>query len=357
MLSRYAGCFVALATLTVVAQAQTLQKRSVPLNMRNPGEGRCVVEVVVDGAAQVEIRGDVATLRNLKGQSPQWKRFECTSPLPANPADFRFRGIDGRGQQQLLQAPQNGGVATIRIDDPDNGQEGYTFEVTWGVGDQRGMGEMSRNGPVPVMPAPVPPMPQDRGMQGPPMQDRRDLNGRDNGDRRGNRFGTDEAIQGCQTYVRTQAARRYGANEIVFRRTLMVDQPGRNDFVTGFFEARNVRQGRPRSYRFSCSVNFDTGMVRSADIQPMRNNESMYGEAATSRAIQGCEVSVEQRLARDGYSRIDFGSVNIDDRPGRNDYVVGVASGLERGRPVWFDFSCSVNLQDGDVRSAEVNRR
>ena len=48
--------------------------------------GKCTVEVVVDGAAEVEIRGDNAVLRNLKGQPPQWRRFECNAPLPANPA-------------------------------------------------------------------------------------------------------------------------------------------------------------------------------------------------------------------------------------------------------------------------------
>lgn len=97
----------------------------------NPERGKCTIEVVVDGAAEVEVRGDTANLRNLAGQPPQWRRFECNGPLPANPADFRFAGVDGRGRQQLIQDPRNGGVAVVRIEDPQSGSDGYTFDLFW----------------------------------------------------------------------------------------------------------------------------------------------------------------------------------------------------------------------------------
>src|SRR5260370_2783853 len=93
--------------------------------------GKCTIEVVVDGAAEVEVRGDTANLRNLAGQPPRWRRFECNGPLPPNPLDFRFAGVDGRGRQQLVQDPRNGGVAVVRIEDPQNGSEGYTFDLFW----------------------------------------------------------------------------------------------------------------------------------------------------------------------------------------------------------------------------------
>jgi hypothetical protein len=97
----------------------------------NRDEGRCAVEVVVDGAAEVEIRGGNGVLKNLSGQPPQWRRFECTSLMPPNPGDFRFAGVDGRGRQQLIGDPRNGGAAVVRIEDPDGGAEGYTFDLTW----------------------------------------------------------------------------------------------------------------------------------------------------------------------------------------------------------------------------------
>jgi hypothetical protein len=122
-----AAAFVAIMS-TVNAQPRRLTR----VGGGAPDRGKCTVEVVVDGSAEVEIHGDTANLRNLGGASPQWRRFECTGPLPANPGDFRFMGVDGRDRQQLLREPGNGGSAVVRIDDPDSGSAGYTFDVTWG---------------------------------------------------------------------------------------------------------------------------------------------------------------------------------------------------------------------------------
>ena len=110
--------------------AQTFDRRAT-FRGGEPGRGKCTVEVVVDGAADVSIRGDMASLRNLSGRPPEWRRFECSGPLPGNPADFRFAGVDGRGKQQLIQDPRNGGTAVVRIEDRDNGAEGYTFDIFW----------------------------------------------------------------------------------------------------------------------------------------------------------------------------------------------------------------------------------
>jgi hypothetical protein len=115
---------------TVTAQNQT--RRMTLVGGGTPDRGKCTIEVVVDGAAEVEIRGDTATLRNLSGAAPQWRRFECTGPLPSKPGNFRFTGVDGRGRQQLIHDPRSGGSALVRIDDPDSGSEGYTFDITWG---------------------------------------------------------------------------------------------------------------------------------------------------------------------------------------------------------------------------------
>ena len=67
--------------------AQTFQHRATITGSGNNDRGKCTIEVVVDGAADIEIRGDTATLRNLSGQMPQWRRFECTGHMPANAVD------------------------------------------------------------------------------------------------------------------------------------------------------------------------------------------------------------------------------------------------------------------------------
>ncbi len=113
--------------------------------------GKCTIEVVVDGSAEVEVRGDTAFLRNLSGRPPQWRRFVCNAPMPADPVDFRFAGVDGRGRQTLVRDPRGGGPAVIRIDDPDNGSEGYTFDLFWRMG-----GFSSAPPPPAVAPGPPP---------------------------------------------------------------------------------------------------------------------------------------------------------------------------------------------------------
>ena len=126
---------LATAALTVflgTMTAQNMTRKMTAVGGGAPDRGKCTVEVVVDGAAEVELRGDTATLRNLSGASPQWRRFECTGPLPSNPANFRFSGVDGRGRQQLIHDTRSGGSALVRLDDPDNGSEAYTFDIFWG---------------------------------------------------------------------------------------------------------------------------------------------------------------------------------------------------------------------------------
>jgi hypothetical protein len=164
--------FFGMVAVAAVAGAQTFPRRAAIVGGGSPDRGQCTVEVVVDGAAEVEIRGDVAVLRNLSGQPPQWRRFECTSAMPANPGDLHFAGVDGRGKQDLVRDPRNGGAAVVRIEDSDNGSEAYTFNLSWGNGypstqerppfggrDDRGFGgdpnrQDRDRGPAPA-PAPV----------------------------------------------------------------------------------------------------------------------------------------------------------------------------------------------------------
>ena len=103
------------------------------------GDGKCTIEVIVDGSAEVEISGDGATLRTISGDRARFRRFQCNRPMPLNPAGFRFRGVDGRGRQSLLRQPGRG-PAVVRIDDPDRGSEGYTFDIEWQDGGRPDLG-------------------------------------------------------------------------------------------------------------------------------------------------------------------------------------------------------------------------
>jgi hypothetical protein len=94
--------------------------------------GKCTIEVDVDGVAEIEVRGGEGRMRTLSGRPAAWRRMECNLPLPRNPLEFHFRGVDGRGRQTLLRDPANNrGTAVVRIEDPQGGREGYTFDIEW----------------------------------------------------------------------------------------------------------------------------------------------------------------------------------------------------------------------------------
>ena len=94
--------------------------------------GKSTIEVEVDGVAEIEIRGDQGVMRTISGSPSAWRRMECNQALPANPYNFHFSGVDGRGRQTLLRDPANNrGTAVVRIEDPQGGREGYTFDIEW----------------------------------------------------------------------------------------------------------------------------------------------------------------------------------------------------------------------------------
>jgi hypothetical protein len=251
--------------------AQTLSRKATLVNGGNPNRGKCTIEVVVDGSAEVEIRGDAANLRNTGGQAPQWRRFECTAALPANPPNFRFAGVDGRGNQTLVRGPGNNGGAVVRIVDSEGGAQGYTFDLFWG--NNEGPTTQDRlpqdRGPQgrPQVPPGANEQPYDRGeyrgQQGPQGSDARPFNRGDSGGEQ--RYTRNQAVQVCQDSVRDRAVSRFRTQNIDFRKTSIDDNPGRQDWVTGELVILR-RFGRQEVYGFSCSVDFRTGQVRTAQI-------------------------------------------------------------------------------------------
>ena len=120
------------------------------------GDGQCTVKVDVDSLVEIEVRGDMGYIRNLSGQPGRWVMLECTQPLPQNPSDFRFRGVDGRGRVELIRDPRDrGGSAVVRIDDSKGGREEYHFKLEWrggssdnwgGNNDRGSLGRNNSNG-------------------------------------------------------------------------------------------------------------------------------------------------------------------------------------------------------------------
>ncbi len=238
----YSRTLLTVVALASFAGAQPEQEMRLRANIVGGGgfdRGSCRVEVLVDATAQVEIRGREGILRRAGpgGQLPQWRRFECMGEMPPNMGEFRFAGVRGRGSQRIVRDPRNGGVAVVEINDPQGGADVYVFDLIW-----------------------------DRGYstQGPRDGDRRD------GDRR-RQFTIDDAIRGCQDAVRQQAGQRFDPRDIEFRKVRTEDNPGPRDMVRGIFDVHH-RDGRSDPFRFSCSVNFDSGRVFDARYEPLRDD-------------------------------------------------------------------------------------
>ena len=302
--------------------------------------GKCTIEVNVDDAVEISVRGTQGMMRTLNGQPGRWVRFQCNAPFPNDGMrEFRFRGIDGRGTQTLVQDPRNNrGVAVVRIEDPKGGNHNYTFDLEWkgGYGVGGGGGGFFPGGP---------------GGDG------------------GGAGDIDQAIRRCEDRVRNQAERQYGVFNIRFDATPPGgrSQRGANDFINGTFEG--IRNNNREYYDYTCRVNFNNGNVREVNITPRGGdpggggffpgggNSGGGGSWNQAQAIQGCRDAVANRLANDGYYDPNFQSTSVDNQPGRRDWVIGSVRARRNNRSDLFQFDCQVNFNNGNIRSVNVNRR
>ena len=110
--------------------------------------------------------------------------------------------------------------------------------------------------------------------------------------------------------------------------------------------------------RYSCSVDFDSGRVRSVAIDPLNNGyDRRDTDRGANRALDICQRAVEEKVRHDGFGRVEFTGTRMDDQPGRNDWVVGSVRAYRGQNFESFGFSCSVDLRNGNVRSVDVRRR
>lgn len=246
---RQAQWFHPAAVLLLMASsslyAQTQVRRAAISGERSSGAGKCTIEVVVDGVAEVEVRGDNGVLRNLTGQLPQWRRFQCNMAMPLNPVGFRFEGVDGRGRQTLVRDPRDSGSAVVRIEDDKAGSEGYTFDLIWDGGVAPGV-DRDRNFSGEA----------DRGFP-------RQGGGREST----SRFTPDEAIRACEDAIVDEAIKRLRTGVIALRGTSLDNNARNRDSITGVFDSRRGRDWD--RYRFACAVDFNTGRIVSVDFTPI----------------------------------------------------------------------------------------
>ena len=81
------------------------------------------------------------------------------------------------------------------------------------------------------------------------------------------------------------------------------------------------------------------------------------GDSSVARAIDACSDAVSNRIYDQyRYYNVEIDNARADSRPGRNDYIIGTATGGSGFSREDFSFSCRVDFRSGRVRFVDVTR-
>jgi len=110
----------------------TLKQATITGDADSPG-GKCILEVILNGSAEIDVLGPTASLRSLTGEPLGWRRFECTGILPPNPDGFQIHLTSGRGRLDVVRHPliDGGGPAGFRVKSSLAFPEVFVLEITW----------------------------------------------------------------------------------------------------------------------------------------------------------------------------------------------------------------------------------
>ena len=87
----------------------------------------------VDIGAEIEIHAQTHTVKDMGGRGTREFRADFLSSLPERDVPVSVYKLDGRGDVELVQAPDagNGYTAIVRIEDDKSGADNYEFELRW----------------------------------------------------------------------------------------------------------------------------------------------------------------------------------------------------------------------------------
>ena len=290
------GRVLAFVFVTAFLSGQTYQRQAAISGEGPSGRGQCIVEVQVDSASEVQIRGTA-------GIASQWRRFDCTSPMPLHPNTFEFAAYTGRGQQRLVSDPSKTGVVIVELEDKLPGAALYSFTLTWD-GDAES-GSEPANSSV-------------------------------------------EAVEACQKEILVAATTRFKTGDIYFRRTSI-----ENAQIRGTIDVNTRNQ--PYRFRFRCSTE-DSQIEADPAEQGFRDYAYSGSGLDANRAIHACESAIDRRLADQGPQRAGFASIDIDEQVPDRVYGLVTVMGPDNVLHV-LDLSCNVNFRTGAVNAAQAVAR
>jgi hypothetical protein len=96
--------------------------------------GFCMIRLRVEQEANVYVHHETVRVETPPGKPAKDEGSECSQYLPeAGIASFQFRGVEGRGDVQLVDepTPANSWRAWIRIRDRKSGAQAYALRVSW----------------------------------------------------------------------------------------------------------------------------------------------------------------------------------------------------------------------------------
>ncbi len=104
----------------------------------------------VDDRAELIIRGNTITTRNVSGNGIITTFQQVNGTLPRRPTTISARKTNGRGDVFVIQQPaaNNNFTAIVQIYDNDGGQDNYGVEMSWTGGGWTGAEESYRSGSV-----------------------------------------------------------------------------------------------------------------------------------------------------------------------------------------------------------------
>ncbi len=247
----------------VGAGLASAQRNAVVITPRITGgdsaAGKCIVRIMVDDTVNVRIGNGQIRVLTIQGQDSRNDGTECSSLLRngRNLTDFKFKGIDGRGEVRLQSDPRQdpNGEAVVYIRDAKGGDEGYTFEVSWQGDNGMNNSGNSNNG----------------GFFG---GNRGNNNNNNNNNNNGN-FGTsgnsyDRAMNTCMDRVRQEVQRDFNVSNLTFDNMNTNNSNNNNRNNNNRNNSRivgTVRGDNGDRFRYTCQVNANNGNVRSVNVR------------------------------------------------------------------------------------------
>jgi hypothetical protein len=123
-------------------------------------------------------------------------------------------------------------------------------------------------------------------------------------------------------------------------------RPGVGGPGAGYGDGRGDGYGRDRDRDYNDRPGYG---------RPDRNRP---GRMEIGEAVRICTEAVRDRIDRDyRYRNAEIRNARLDNRAGRNDSIIGDAIGRRGNNVEEFIFNCSVNFDNGNVRSVDVRRR